>query len=144
MVALIAGLLAKAGLSAGLSMVWAFIKPYFTLRNILIAVGAVALITAGITFWYQRHEIASLSQKLIGANGQITTLQNVNRHNAETMQELAADDARKQRLYQERQSREAVTKKSADSVKKELNDAPATDDGPIAPVLERALEWMPE
>jgi len=93
--------------------------------KIYLYIGVAAAIAGCVAlFIWRGHEIDSLQEKLDASQKTIVQYQN------------QANNIRDLRNF------EIQSRKEADASAEEINNAPATDDGPVAPVLLRVLKQL--
>jgi hypothetical protein len=110
----------------------------------LIPYAAVALaLMAGYLYWHhQQAEIASLKQSLTVAEANGALAEKLARDDASALdiaaKQHAADDAAIQKHFEH----QATAEKAKTIILESIDHAPASDDGPVAPVLLHALDCL--
>lgn len=101
---------------------------------------AVAGIIAGLAIGAMY--VAGQLKKIGRLESELTIATNVARINATTVKIERAEYARREEIAGRRDAQLAKIRGNHAQVRKEIASAPATDDGPLAPVLRRQLERM--
>lgn len=114
----------------------------------LYGYGALVLVCAGLYAWVSIQgaridtadaRISRYKSDLVAAASAIDQAKTVNGENLETIQRLKADLTRQAEVSLRFEDLARVRAAKLNKVLKEISDAPAIDDGPVAPVLARQL-----
>lgn len=116
-----------------------------SLGKYVIGFGVIAIVIGGFyaAFAFERHKAQSLQSRLDAAQVNVERLAAINAENA-----AALDELKKQRQFAEqvtatlRQQLSAMIL-SLEKAKEMVRKAPPSEDGPVAPVLKRALDSLP-
>lgn len=109
----------------------------FSGRYVLYLAIAVAVTTSGL-YLYQRSEIAQIESALVLKEKQVAEL-SAELRTQEIIKNLTVqtNEILSQTITEERKRTEELS-----NILEEISNAPETDDGPIAPVLQRTLDRL--
>ena len=107
-------------------------------KALLGILSLVVLIFAGL-WLYTRIEAANLRTELTEAKSEVTRLLS----EVETFETLAKANETANNMLRERLVEERAEAKALFNTLKEIDDAPETDDAPVAPILKRFIDGLP-
>lgn len=111
-----------------------------------LIVGGVVLVLAGIggiTYTVMHYKLKDAASELALEQRLYKDMKAANDENVATIEKMANAKVREDKIVADTKAQKAALAVKADAINKEIDDAPETDDGPIAPDLQRALDWVP-
>lgn len=122
---------------------WSFLLGLLPKAKLIgLALGGVALIAAGIYVWSLRVANAALEDENVQLRSSLSVARQAAADNLAAY-EAAVTERRRQAAVLARQARElAAVRETMTRLRTRTDDAPDSDDGPVAPVLSRVLDGL--
>ncbi len=112
----------------------AFLAPMAT-RLVLVLLALAAVLGVVVYIWYLRDAAASARHAVLQSRGTIAQLVADNQADLAALAQIRAQNALWQASLAASQSRDAIDRQAADAMRRKINAAQPSANGPVAPVL---------
>lgn len=112
----------------------AFLAPMAT-RLVLVLLALAAVLGVVVYIWYLRDAAASARQAVLQSRSTIAQLVADNQADLAALAQIRAQNALWQASLAASQSRDAIDRQAADAMRRKINAAQPSANGPVAPVL---------
>jgi hypothetical protein len=113
-------------------------------KGLAFIVAGLVVVGVIITIRWQAGTIADLERDLAAQGAALRQAIDVNKDNMKAMQLLEAAKQRSEEALRKQAEENRRLARAVEKAEQEIDNAPASEKGPVPRVIERAVEWMPE